>query len=629
MKKFWKKKQQNAPNEGEDNNIIRFPKGKYAAPTKVDEVRQRMEEYSSNLYEGELEETTGEAEEDLIPHTDAEEQPREYARQRRHIKEARPDTSPVQLAKKYGAGLKFLRLRINCVLMLAVFVLYLTLAEHYPLPLPSILATQWKLQVWLCGGMLAAAMLLSLDGLLKGIFNLGIGLLMTLSCAASVADAFTMPILGSRGESFPFCVVNLFALATLLGGEYLKKRGLRTACRTAVMVRNPYFVTLDENSWSGRDAYARWLGSGLGYGSQIQGVDGTQRVMRIAAPLLAIAAVLFSMLSSLGRGRPELFLWCFSALLTAASSFSAALVFVKPFDRLATRLSKSGTALGGWAGLCTAGQDILITDQDLFPSKTIHISQIQTFGSFGELDVVAYTATLVREGRLGLARMFHSLMRQMDVDYCWVDELIRQEGGITAMLAGGEVSIGTGDFMKRTGVVLPSELDLSKMLLCSVNGCLAGAFTLEYEMNAQVLRAVRTLLKNDITPVLATRDFSITPDMLRQRFKLPVEKMKFPAAARRVALSDSDACHDPAITAVLYKEGLIPFAEAVVAAKRLRSAALIGTWLSVSGSAVGILLAYYLTFVEAYSALSPLNLLVFMVAWFIPAMLIAGIADFY
>ncbi|MBP1737182.1 MAG: hypothetical protein H6Q60_1063 [Oscillospiraceae bacterium] len=636
---FWRKKTPSpedtsppgSPPETEPDklpeNIIPFP-GELGDEI-VDELRQRVEQYSRHLYAGEEEDTSESPESTLLPNTDEEEESVQNPSRRKHIEEDAPDIPPLQLAKKYGAGLSFLRLRIYFILILACITLYPVLAASLPLPMPSLTQAQWRLEVWVCGGLLAAGMLLAGDVLLKGIVTLGAGFVMTLACAASAADALTMPVMGDRGQGLPFCAVNLFALAALLWGEYLKKRGRRTACRAAVTVRNPDYVSLDENSWSGQDAYARWMGSGLGYGSQIQGLDGTQRILRIAVPLLTIACVLFSSLASLGQDRPELLLWCLSATLTAAASFSAAIAYAAPFDRLATRLSKSGTALCGWAGICTTGRNLLITDRDLFPLKAVHIVDFQLFNSFSEREVMASTATLVREGGLGLARVFHTAMRQLDLDYYWIDELIHQEGGITAILAGVETSIGTGAFMRRTEVSLPVGIDDTGKLFCAIDGRLAGIFTLDYQMSTQSLRAVRTLLKHRITPILITRDFGISMKFLRDKFKLPTDKMIFPAVPHRVALSDPGVPHDPAITAVLYREGLDSFAEAVVAAKRLRSAAVLGTWLSIAGSVVGVLMSYYLTFMEAYSALSPMNLLIFMVCWLIPVVLIGRMADMY
>ena len=56
----------------------------------------------------------------------------------------------------------------------------------------------------------------------------------------------------------------------------------------------------------------------------------------------------------------------------------------------------------------------------------------------------------------------------------------------------------------------------------------------------------------------------------------------------------------------------------VVGAKRLRWCARFGAALTCVGSALGLLLAYYLTAVDAYGSLSPLNLLIFLLFWVAP-----------
>ena len=64
-----------------------------------------------------------------------------------------------------------------------------------------------------------------------------------------------------------------------------------------------------------------------------------------------MAAVLFSAIASVGKGRPELFVWCLSTMLCAAASFSVALAFPLPFRLLSRRLTRAGAALAGWEGI--------------------------------------------------------------------------------------------------------------------------------------------------------------------------------------------------------------------------------------------------------------------------------------
>ena len=125
-------------------------------------------------------------------------------------------------------------------------------------------------------------------------------------------------------------------------------------------------------------------------------------------------------------------------------------------------------------------------------------------------------------------------------------------------------------------------------------------------------------MREKVGPVLATRDFNLIPSMLHQRFKLAADKMDFPPVERRRELSDPDQPHSETITAVLCREGLLPYADAVVGAKRLRWCARFGAVLTCVRSALGILLAYYRTAVDAYGSLSPLNLLIFLLFWVAP-----------
>ena len=80
---------------------------------------------------------------------------------------------------------------------------------------------------------------------------------------------------------------------------------------------------------------------------------------------------------------------------------------------------------------------------------------------------------------------------------------------------------------------------------------------------------------------------------------------------------------------MLCREGLTPFSEAVVGAKRLRSAVRTATALSVLGSLIGLLLAFYLTFVGAWQSITPAQMTFFLLAWTVPPLLISGWVNRY
>ena len=67
----------------------------------------------------------------------------------------------------------------------------------------------------------------------------------------------------------------------------------------------------------------------------------------------------------------------------------------------------------------------------------------------------------------------------------------------------------------------------------------------------------------------------------------------------------------------------------MVGGRRLRAAVRLSAALACLGSVVGVLLAFYLTFVQAYASLTPVNLLIYLLMWLVPTPLISGWVDRY
>ena len=343
--------------------------------------------------------------------------------------------------------------------------------------------------------------------------------------------------------------------------------------------------------------------------------------MRKKLTALLLACLLFSLLASYGLGKPQHLLWCLSATFTASAAFGGALVYGRPFHKLARRLASSGAALAGWPGAAQSkkGDRILLTDGDLFPPGYVELNGIKVFGDWSIERVVGYTATLIRDSGSGLTKLFHDLLRAQGAIFRNAEHLCCYEGGgLSATIRGDQVLVGSAAFMNLMEVELPQGLHVKNAVFCAIEGELAGIFALNYTLPDMVFPSLEALMREKVGPVLATRDFNLIPAMLHQRFKLAADKMDFPPVERRRELSDPEQPHSPTVTAVLCREGLLPYGESVVAAKRLRWSTRFGAVLTCLGSCVGVLLAYYLTSVDAYGSLSPLNLLVFLLFWLAP-----------
>jgi hypothetical protein len=627
--------------DGQSEKVIRFPSGPQDAESSpladgLRKLREAEDEYAGRMFEEEARDPEELLAEELIPGTDEEQAP-VLRRERRPCRapERAPDLPPDELSRRLGDGLGSLKLRSVLVFLLSFLLLAVAALSSLGISLPADVLNSLSLQVYLSAGLLVLSMALGADLLGRGLFGLvsgrpGAESLIAVSCAVTLADSLTMLRLGGRG-SLPYCCAASLSLGFALAGTYLKRNGLRLSCRTAAAAAEPYLVTLDEGKWNGRNTYAKASAPIHGFGSQIQGEDGAERIFRRAVPLLLLASFLCSVISALGTRQPEHLLWCLSAMTTACASFSALLCFGLPMSILSVRLAKSGAALAGWEGACRAERNngILLTDTDLFPPGSVSLNGIKIFGDFPVEKVIAVTAALIHASGSGLDKTFHDLLRSQGLTNRRISGVSSYEGGLQAELHGEQILVGTASFMSLMKVLLPQGLGVKNAVFCAVDGELAGIFALNYTLQNAVSPSLTALIRNKIRPVLATRDFNLIPSMLFQRFKLPTDKMEFPVAERRLELSDLQQEHSGVITAVLCREGLGPYSEAVVGARRLRQATLLSAGLSAAGCTAGLLLTFYLTFVSAYYSLSPLNLTVFQFLWAVPTLLISGWVDRY
>ena len=625
----------------EEPEILDFPDEESVLSAFIKDIGQKADDYADQMFE-EDERTDHEAVrrlEKLIPGTDREDFEEEDIRRVRRPKRQEPpppDTPPQELAKAYGRGLKGMRIRSLLVFLLTlVAVAQLAvpaLGLVWPAPLDDMM-----IQRWAAVGLLGLGVLLSYDVLLTGLtraFRMKVGMdtLCALSALATLADGVILALYVPQADRLPYSVVVLAGLFLLLHGTYHKRCGLRLSCRTAAASANPYRVTLDEGKWNGRNTYTKWSGDHQGFGSQIQTDDGAQRIFSRFCPLLLLADVLLALLATVGVGHPENIPWALSALFTITAAFGGGLAYGRSFHKVARRLAQSGAALAGWPGISASrrGDRVLITDTDLFPPGYVELNGYKVMSGYPTERVVAYTATLIRDSGSGLTRPFHDQLRALGGIMRNADRLCCYEGGgLSANIRGDQVLVGSASFMNLMEISLPQGLNVKSAAFCAINGELAGIFALNYTLPDTVFPALEELIESGIGPVLATRDFNLIPSMLHQRFKLAANRMDFPPVERRRELSDPEQSHSDTLSALLCREGLFPFAEAIAAAKRLRLAARAGALLCCGGSLLGLLLATYLVSVGAYTSLSPLSLLVYMLIWLTPVWFLSDWAHRY
>lgn len=540
-----------------------------------------------------------------------------------------PDAPPAQLATEYGPGLSALKTKCAVSGVLTGVLVVLSLLDSGLLPfLTGLVPTEIALWAGLalfavCGG-------LCFDVLQQGLLQLtnrapNGDTLALFAAVFTLADGVTLVAAPFREVTLPFFAPCALVLTFHLLGQYCDCSAKFQACRTAASVAQPYVVTQDANVLGGQPAFRKWLGLPRGFGSQIRTTSQTEAQFRRLTPVLLAACFALSLVTTVAHHQPWLVLWSLSALFCAAATLGATLSLALPLRLLGGKLAKLGVALAGWPGLLAAKgcKAALLLDQDVYPPGTIALTGSRVFGSLSMERTVSYTASVIRASGSGLRYLFDKLLRAEGSSYLPIDKIVMQDTGLIGQCQDQQILVGNSDFMSRQGIALPPGIKAKDAVFCAVDRELVGMFVLRYTLHPSILPSLQTMIAHRISPVMATRDFNLTPHRLRLWGRLSVDQITFPDLQRRVVLSGPRQIHGTTLVAVLCREGVAPFSQALVASQRIRRAAAFSQWFVHIGACVGVVITAALSSAGALTAMSPWNLSLFLLLWFVPVLMLS------
>ena len=544
-----------------------------------------------------------------------------------------PDPEPEKAVRFYHTQMRSLRFRGRVAAGLSLVMLYLSFA-YYSAALPltgalhgNIRVLSLVLLVFEC-----SVVITGLDVFTAGL--LGIPLrrmsaetLVAVSCVFSLLDAAVTAAFGLGDYGLPFCAVSAISMTFAIWGAFYTCMGCRTGFRVLAMKKELYTVT-GESGITPDVALLKSRRSISGFVRRSEEADFGEYVYGVLTPFLLIAAVVLGLLASVGHGQPKAVLHCISILIAASATFSCAICFAVPFAVAAKKLYPSGAALAGWSGMRDIGRSrhVIITDADVFPRGTVEIGSIRILeGSFADT-VISYTASVVAASGSGLAAPFADLVRRNGYTVSRVENFEAHDGGgLTAMVNGDSVCVGNTGFMNLMGIRLPQKLSTRTSLYTAVNGSLVGIFTVQYQPVSSVQGALVQLMRSNLEPIFAIRDFNITPMMIKTKFKMPTDSFKFPAYAERFRISGAQPDRYSRVAAVIAREGMGPLVDVAERGRRAHLGVEAATIISAAGSVFGLFMMFMLCWLGAFDSATVSNVITFMLLWLIPiAVIVAG-----
>jgi len=503
-------------------------------------------------------------------------------------------------AKSFARECNSISLRCIPAALVSVIMVILTFAYEAEMILPFGIGRSMS---HASGALLIAmlvVMMLCVDIIMRGALNLlrgapNVESLLLFSCVFSFIAA-VISVFGGTPGVLPYCAVSAISLTFAAFGEKFNLRAITETLKTAVGSAEPYGVQAEYNGEIDKSVLKKAYNRTDGFYSNLLHPDIVETTYRYATPILLAAALVLSAFTALLRGQGANFFHMLSALLAASAPFSALLTFSVPFSSISKTTKKSGAAIAGWGGaddVCFT-DGACVTDDDLFPPGTLTINGMKLYEGVPPEKAMRYTASLIIASGSGLSRVFSDVLKSQGMSVTKVEDFACYEGGIGGLLRGEQVATGSAAFMNLLGIRVPDDMNMKNAVYTSINNKLVAVFSVDYTPINSVQSALISILKWRIKLFFAVRDFNVTPVMLEQKFRVSLEDIEFIQARESYSISDLNSGKRGRMAAVLTREGLGPFAEAVTGGRLLKSAALAATIVSLISAAIGVIIMVFL-----------------------------------
>ena len=554
---------------------------------------------------------------------------------------AKPLFNPLQMLKKFEKNKKSVSLRFWLALCLCSALFYITAASYLQLPLPQeiLLTENAGLHAMVSGGLLAVTMLLGYDILARGLVGLltlriGGDTLISASAFVSLVHSFFIVLSPSlvtdaAGTAVygPMAIIPAVAIVFSLWGSKMRVKVGYRSLRSCSRLKQVKTLTTLPEKFDGDVMYALTKTTNQqGFYQTLTETDAAASLMRWYAPIVLVASLFLAIYCGYSSTEAAPFLWCWSLILSLAPALGMSIAAVLPLTRVAKRMYRNGVLLGGGKSLARLGARsfVLLTDDDIFPGEAITINGYKLMDPEKKELALSAAASILDAAHTALAKPFVRIASDSFAPIRPVKDLVFSDaGGMTGMIDGHHVMVGTASFVQRAWVKIPPDIKLRTAVFCVVDSELLAIFAVKYQVTPKADYALNLLEDNGYMPVIATRDFNVTASFIQSRFGISSADVVYPPADLRVSLSD------PALE--LESSGLIftygggdAMAEVLISCRRYRSATRLSLVFSLISSLIGLGLGTLMTFFGWAEVATPVNLLIYYLLWAVPPFVFAG-----
>lgn len=541
---------------------------------------------------------------------------------------------PAQSARAFKRRAQGLNVRSLVVLLLAVAAAYISLAPNFDaLPIPAVLDVVQNPTIGIGILMLLqlAALLIGIDVFVMGFYNLLHGMpdrasLVSFAVLAALLHGASIIVFDNQsGVSVPYIAVSILLLYAAMREERGRFAARARAYQAICSAEQPAAIY---SHYDAQDDVCRAIKGPLFDGdaflTEMERPDTVDRFSMIYVPVALAASIIFALLASVGRGEPVRFFWAFSAILSVSAPLGLLCAFGASYKNVSRRLLTLGAAIAGarQANLLRGTEEVVLAENDLFPSGSIELESLQNMSRLSDDKVLACAAALADAAGLELGRVLTDATRERYGVTLTARNVQAVEGGLTGDIGTTRVVLGTAALMVKMGIRIPSGQGGQVCAYLVADNTLAGILVLRYQPTKLTYRAMRMMRRMHMNASLAVRDFNISPAMVEAEFDLRRGFADQPDPDGVERLLDPNYAKGDAPAAILTREGAGALMQVLRCADKLAGAVRSSLTLGAFAGVCGMLIVAYLVAQNAVDALPVLHLLLYVLIWYVPVFII-------
>ena len=351
-------------------------------------------------------------------------------------------------------------------------------------------------------------------------------------------------------------------------------------------------------------------------------------INRAVAPVCLLGALVVGALTYLLTGGNMMSaITALTAILCVAATFSATFVENVPLAKLTKKLAPIGGMVSGNKAVedfCDISA-VVLDERDLFPYEQLKIFGIKDYSGGRVDEVILDAASVLYDVESCFSGLFLQMIGGNKKLLRRVDSAAFEDGlGITAMVDGRQIRLGSRKFMHAAGIELPkpgyeqkyAQLGGLPIFLASGKK-LCAQIIVGYKVDEPLaveldkLAAARKLL------IVRTVDANLTADKIWELYGYPVSLIRIMPARQHALYKKMTAPRPSELAEMAYTGRVASMISSLTACAAARSSILSATIVQLLQISLGYALVAMLAFMNSMSTLSIVVLAGYQLFWFI------------